>query len=81
MHRDWLAMEHYRMHVMEQWPDSPRKAAGLAAVRSTIESLQKTAPADAAEFVCCDCLGQRVRPNVIQFPASVAPPASQRLAA
>jgi hypothetical protein len=41
MHNQKLAMEHYRIHVMEQWPDGPRKQAGLAAARSTIESLAR----------------------------------------
>ena len=42
MHNEALAMEHYRIHVMEQWPDGPRKQAGLAAAQSTIESLART---------------------------------------
>jgi len=41
MYNEWLAMQHYRIHVMEQWPDGPRKQAGLAAARSTIESLAR----------------------------------------
>ena len=42
MHRGWLSVEHYRMHLMELWPDGPRKEAGLAAARSTLESLSIT---------------------------------------
>jgi len=60
MYRDFLAMEHYRLHVMEQWPDSPVKRAALAAVRATLASL-----AGLAEFECDLCH----RGAVIQFPS------------
>ena len=49
-----LGLEHYRFHVIEQWPDGPRKAAGLAAARSTFESLRHAASEDAS-FVCMAC--------------------------
>ena len=49
-----LAMEHYRLHVMERWPDGPRKNAGLAATRSTVEGLFRTICHDAS-FVCATC--------------------------
>ena len=60
MYRDFLAMEHYRLHVIEQWPDSPVKKAGLAAVRSTLASL-----AGIAKFECDTCH----RATVIQIPS------------
>jgi hypothetical protein len=57
MHNEWLAMEHYRLHVIEQWADSPRKAAALAAVRSAIESLEPGWPPGAPSFACLICHG------------------------
>jgi hypothetical protein len=39
---EWLAAEDYRIHVMELWPDGPRKQAGLAAARSALRSLART---------------------------------------
>ncbi len=66
MYRDFLAMEHYRLHVIEQWPDSPVKKAGLAAVRATLASLAATPPASAAEFECDICRAQN-RTKVIRF--------------
>jgi hypothetical protein len=59
---EWLAMEHYRIHVMERWPDGPRKEAGLAAARSALGSLIQTMP-EASSFVCATCAGRR-RPVV-----------------
>ena len=34
MKDQWLAMEHYRLHTVEEWPDSPHKAGELAAIQS-----------------------------------------------
>jgi hypothetical protein len=50
----WLAVEHYRIHVMELWPDGPRKEAGLAAARSTLWSLARTKP-EGSSFTCMTC--------------------------
>lgn len=81
MLRDSLAMEHYRMHTMEQWPESPRKAAGLAAVRSTIEALEKTAPGGTPDFVCAECLCGHSSANIVVLPISPLLPIRERAAA
>ena len=65
MYRDFLAMEHYRLHVMEQWPDSPVKRAGLAAVRAALASLAATPPGGDAGFECDVCH----RARVVQLPS------------
>jgi hypothetical protein len=57
---EWLAVEHYRIHVMELWPEGIRKEAGLAAARSALESLARTIP-DGSSFACATC-GSRHRP-------------------
>ena len=72
MHRDWLAMEHYRLHLIERWPDSPRKVAGLAAVHSTLESLAQTAPESEPPFECATCLSERCKARLVQFPDRAA---------
>lgn len=72
MHNDCLAMEHYRLHVMEQWPDGPVKAAGLAAVRSTLEALESSAPAGTPPFVCAACLSA-LAAKVLQLPVRSTP--------
>lgn len=55
MLQEWIAMEHYRMHVIEQWPDTPARAAALAAVRSTLKSLEGSSTACAERYRCCEC--------------------------
>ena len=58
MYSERLAVEHYRIHMMELWPDGPRKDAGLAAARSVIESLHLTMP-QGWSFECVTCTGDR----------------------
>ena len=55
MNGNWLAMEHYRLHVVENWPDRPAKDAALAAIQSTMASLLRIRPAEGLEFECCIC--------------------------
>jgi hypothetical protein len=45
---DWMAVERNRIEVMELWPDGPRKEAGLAAARSTLESLARDMPEESS---------------------------------
>lgn len=70
MHRDWLAMEHYRLHSIEDWPESAVKTVRLEAIHSTLASLQRTAPASATAFECAVC-GDHRRGNVVHFPNRV----------
>jgi hypothetical protein len=65
MKDQWLAMEHYRLHTMEEWPDSPHKERQLAAVRSSLESLLRYG---AKPIDCHECLKQKTRPVVFQLP-------------
>jgi hypothetical protein len=58
MHSEWLAVEHYRIHVMERWPDGPCKEAGLAAARSALESLGRALP-KGSSFACATCAARR----------------------
>jgi len=55
MHRQWIAMEHYRLHSIENWPDSPYKRAVLAAIHSTLESLQARSPISLEKPACVIC--------------------------
>ena len=54
MLNEWLAVEHNRIHVMEQWPEGPMKEAGLAAARSALKVLAADAPLR-HPFVCSTC--------------------------
>jgi hypothetical protein len=69
MHNERLAFEHYRIHIMEQWADGPRKEAGLMSARCTLESLTRNEP-DGSSFACSICA--RRRAAVIVMPD--APP-------
>jgi hypothetical protein len=42
------------MHLIEEWPDGPRKDAGLASVRSALESLLRSTEEDPT-FTCAIC--------------------------
>jgi len=44
----WLAVEHYRMHLVENWPDSDEKTATLNSIRATMASL-------GGEWDCSEC--------------------------
>jgi hypothetical protein len=69
MHREWLAAEHYRMHLMEDWPEGSLKEAGLTAARSAMEVLVRTMP-PGCTYVCGICARKR-------HPIAVVPRASR----
>lgn len=52
-----LAMEHYRLHVIEHWPDGEKKEAALAGVQSAIEGLLRTQCGDLTQWRCVVCGG------------------------
>jgi len=54
MRNQWLAFEHYRIHVMELWADGPRKEAGLSAARSALDKLNRTISKEPS-FRCAVC--------------------------
>jgi hypothetical protein len=64
MYTEWLAIEHYRLHLMEEWPEGARRDAGLAAARSALNSLEQTAPRNCSGFECAIC-SRRGADNVV----------------
>jgi hypothetical protein len=58
MYSEWMAFEHYRIHVMELWSDGPRKEAGLAAARSALDSLTRNLPTGSS-FACTICVSRQ----------------------
>ena len=72
MHSGWLALEHYRLHVMEQWPDGPAKAAGIAAVRSALKRLAASGAASEPAFECHECLTNRNGLRLVPFRSRTA---------
>jgi hypothetical protein len=67
MHAEWLAVEHHRLHIIEEWPAGTRRDAALAAVMSSIASLMRTAPPDAPPLSCNVCDSRRAAAT-IPFP-------------
>ena len=68
MQLQWFATEHYRLHCVEEWPDSPRKEATLAAIQSTLVSLSRDLQSGSAIQACEICLSRKQANTVIQFP-------------
>lgn len=68
---EWIAVEHQRLHVVETWPHGPRKEATLAAIHSTLSSLDENWRT-ATSHVCIACRDAR---SVVEFPdaARLAP--------
>jgi len=60
---EWLAMEHYRLHSVEGWPESPRKEKALAAIRSSLAGLSRI-----SEPLDCLICGSRKVATVRSFP-------------
>ena len=80
MHTAWLANEHHRIHLIEQWPDGPRKQAALAAARSALESLENTDP-DASTFLCAISATRRNHLTILDSPKLMPLPRDYVLAA
>lgn len=70
MNANWIAMEHYRLHVVEDWAEGPRKDAALTAIRSALDGLERSLP-DLA-FECCVCGA----PVALEAPAGALPRAA-----
>jgi len=49
----WIAMEHYRLHTVENWPASPLKNATLTAIRSALASLGEDPSGAPASCAIC----------------------------
>jgi hypothetical protein len=68
MYSQWLKTEHDRLHIVEQWPDGPHKLAVLTAIRSSLASLIRNAPAMGC-LDCETCLNRHVGHGVAAFRA------------
>ena len=69
-----LAMEHYRLHSVEQWPDSPYKDAVLAAIGANLEKSED-------DCLCLVCLRRMQRARVLPFPRRMETVAPDGMAA
>ena len=73
MNFQWFKTEHHRLHVIEEWPDSPQKQAALAAVRSKLASLARNLPSGPESSFCEVCLNREE--GVVRFPILIQAPA------
>jgi hypothetical protein len=62
---EWIAVEHYRLHLVENWPPSAHRDATLAAIHSSLASLDRNWRS-AARQNCPTCMSEP--PNVQVFP-------------
>jgi hypothetical protein len=42
--RDWIAAEHHRLHIVEEWTQGPRKQAAFFAIESSLLGLARCLP-------------------------------------
>ena len=76
----WISMEHYRLHCIEDWADSPRKWATLAAIHSSLERLASSVAL--LETTCMVCTTRRNESVVLKLPSRPqSSPTITRLAA
>ena len=71
---EWIAMEHYRLHTVEQWPDGPYKTATLDAIHASLTSLTRDTPQSP---VCSICSKRRNAQGILEFPAAAKPRRSE----
>jgi hypothetical protein len=70
---EWIAMEHYRLHTVEAWPESPRKNASLEAIHSALGALMAD-PAGHRQPDCDICRSRNKGRAVAQFPSRLRLP-------
>ena len=51
----WIAMEHYRLHTVENWPESAFKQAALDAIHSALASLEQNGSSGNKPWECAVC--------------------------
>jgi hypothetical protein len=65
----WIRMEHYRLHCVEEWPESSHKDVTLAAIRSALQRLEAASAAGGELPWCMVCASRKTRAAVLQFPS------------
>jgi hypothetical protein len=65
----WIKVEHYRLHCAEQWPESDYKDAVLAAIRSTLKTLEATSLAPVEQPRCMVCASLQAPAAVLELPS------------
>jgi hypothetical protein len=77
----WIRVEHYRLHCAERWAGSDYKEAVLAAIHSTMKTLEAACVTPGGESLCMVCTTRQAAP-VVELPSrSRERPVVTRLAA
>jgi hypothetical protein len=61
IHAEWIATEHHRLHIVEEWPEGPHKEVALAAIQSSLQSLLQNHQPDCPVPTCEICVGRKRR--------------------
>ncbi|HLX43267.1 MAG TPA: hypothetical protein VKR43_07525 [Bryobacteraceae bacterium] len=69
---EWIAIEHYRLHLVENWPHSAHREATLAAIYSTLSGLDRNWRST-ARHTCMVCLNESGNVQVFPDSARVGP--------
>ena len=78
----WIKVEHYRLHSAERWPESDYKEAVLAAIHSTLKTLEAASLAPVEQPRCMVCASLQTHAVALKLPSrSQSPTAITRLAA
>ena len=67
MYAEWIATEHHRLHVIEEWPEGPHKEVALAAIQSSLQSLLHNHRPDGPLAACEICLSRKGATGELEF--------------
>ena len=67
--RQSVRIEHYRLHCVEEWPDSPYREVVLAAVHSALKRQEAAAIGPFDPPACMICTTRRSRARMLTFPS------------
>jgi hypothetical protein len=67
MHAEWIAAEHHRLHIVEEWPEGPHKEVALAAIQSSLHSLLQNHELDGALTTCEICVSRKGATGELAF--------------
>jgi len=67
MYAEWIATEHHRLHVIEEWPEGPRKAVALSAIQSSLQSLSQNHQPEGPVATCEICVSRKGATSELEF--------------
>ena len=71
MYAEWVAAEHHRLHVVEEWPEGPHKEVALSAIQSSLHSLLQNHQTDGPLATCEICLSRKKATVKLEFSESL----------